>query len=82
MTPDDGRVVSNFIVHVLREEKITIYGNGTQTRCFQYMDDLIEAMTYIDDYQRRIYRSVNTDCPKEYTILELVETIDYFEKIM
>ena len=44
MNPNDGRVVSNFIVQALKGEDITIYGDGTQTRSFQYVDDLIEAM--------------------------------------
>lgn len=45
MNPNDGRVVSNFIVQALNNENITIYGDGTQTRSFQYVDDLIEGMT-------------------------------------
>ena len=75
MAPDDGRVVSNFIVQALRGEKITIYGNGTQTRCFQYVDDLIEAMIRMMTTEDEFTGPVNTGCPEEHTILELAETI-------
>ena len=75
MAPDDGRVVSNFIVQALRGEKITIYGNGTQTRCFQYVDDLIEAMIRMMATEDEFTGPVNTGCPEEHTMLELAETI-------
>lgn len=69
----DGRVVSNFIVQALREEPITIYGDGNQTRSFCYMDDLIEGflrLMYSDD---AITGPINLGNPKEFTIRELAE---------
>jgi UDP-glucuronate decarboxylase len=76
MHPNDGRVVSNFIVQALRGEDITIYGDGTQTRSFCYADDLIEAMIKMmnntpDDFPG----PVNIGNPGEFTILELARTV-------
>ena len=59
MNPNDGRVVSNFIVQALNNENITIYGDGTQTRSFQYVDDLIEGMTRMMDTDNSIIGPVN-----------------------
>ena len=75
MDINDGRVVSNFIIQALRNENITIYGDGTQTRSFQYVDDLIEAMICLMDTEDGFTGPVNIGCPKEYTIKELAEMI-------
>lgn len=74
MNPDDGRVVSNFIVQALKGEDITIYGTGMQTRSFQYVDDLIEGMVrmmHADDF----HGPVNLGNPGEFTMLELAEKV-------
>ena len=84
MHPEDGRVISNFILQALRDEDITIYGDGAQTRSFQYCDDLVEAMRrYMDLPRSRIDEFfaakklgapvLNTGNPGEYTIRELAE---------
>ena len=74
MMPNDGRVVSNFIVQALRGENITVYGDGKQTRSFCYVDDLIEAMIRMMN-QEEIIGPVNTGNPNEFTILELAEEV-------
>jgi UDP-glucuronate decarboxylase len=74
MRPDDGRVVSNFIVQALRGEDITVYGDGKQTRSFCYVDDLIEAMIRMMNQEKTI-GPVNTGNPNEFTILELAEKV-------
>jgi UDP-glucuronate decarboxylase len=74
MMPDDGRVVSNFIVQALKGEHITVYGDGKQTRSFCYVDDLIEAMIRMMN-QEEIIGPVNTGNPNEFTILELAEKV-------
>lgn len=75
MNPNDGRVVSNFIVQALRGEDITIYGDGTQTRSFQYVDDLIEAMVRMMATGDVFIGPVNTGNPGEFTMLELAQKI-------
>jgi UDP-glucuronate decarboxylase len=75
MHPNDGRVVSNFIVQALRNEDITIYGNGEQTRSFCYVDDLIEAMLRMMKSPADITGPVNIGNPVEVTMLELAERI-------
>jgi UDP-glucuronate decarboxylase len=75
MHPDDGRVVSNFIVQALRGEPITIHGDGAQTRCFCYVDDLIEAMVRLMDTGPEFTGPVNVGNPHEVTIRELAERI-------
>ena len=75
MHPNDGRVVSNFIVQCLRNENITIYGNGEQSRSFQYVDDLIEGMIKMMATKNEFIGPVNIGNPNEFTILELAETI-------
>lgn len=75
MRPDDGRVVSNFIVQALKGEDITIYGDGSQTRSFCYVDDLIEGFYRLMTSQIAIHTPVNMGNPGEFTILELAETI-------
>jgi UDP-glucuronate decarboxylase len=75
MHPNDGRVVSNFIVQALKGEDITIYGNGTQTRSFCYVDDLIEAMIRVMATPDDFTGPVNIGNPKEFTILELAQEV-------
>jgi UDP-glucuronate decarboxylase len=74
MLLNDGRVVSNFIVQALKGEPITIYGKGTQTRSFCYVDDLIEGMARMMDTEN-FTGPVNLGNPEEYTILELAQKI-------
>lgn len=75
MNANDGRVVSNFIVQALRNEDITIYGNGEQTRSFQYIDDLIEGMTRMMKTSDDFIGPVNIGNPGEFTILELAQKV-------
>jgi UDP-glucuronate decarboxylase len=75
MHPNDGRVVSNFIVQALRNEPITIYGEGTQTRSFCYCDDLIEAFIRIMDTGEDVTGPINIGNPGEFTILELAQKV-------
>lgn len=75
MHPNDGRVVSNFIVQALRGEPITIYGDGSQTRSFCYVDDLIEGMIRFMDSPASFTGPVNMGNPIEFTILELAQKI-------
>ena len=75
MHPNDGRVVSNFIVQALRGEDITVYGSGEQTRSFCYVDDLIEAMLRMMQSSANITGPVNIGNPVEVTMLELAERI-------
>ena len=74
MDPGDGRVVSNFILEALRGEDITIYGDGSQTRSFQYIDDLIEGMTRMMATDS-LTGPVNIGNPGEFTILQLAEKV-------
>ncbi len=75
MHPEDGRVVSNFIVQALRGEKITIYGKGTQTRSFCYVDDLVEAIVRMMETPSDVTGPINIGNPHEFTIRELAELI-------
>jgi len=75
MHPNDGRVVSNFIMQALRGEDITIYGDGTQTRSFCYVDDLIEAMVGVMATPDEFTGPINIGNPQEFTIRELAEHI-------
>ncbi len=75
MHPNDGRVVSNFIMQALRNEPITLYGDGGQTRSFCYVDDLVEAMIRLMNSADDFTGPVNIGNPGEYTILELAESI-------
>ena len=75
MHPNDGRVVSNFIVQCLKNEDITIYGNGEQTRSFQYVDDLIDGMIKMMATSKDFIGPVNIGNPNEFTMLELAETV-------
>ena len=74
MHPNDGRVVSNFIVQALRGEPITIYGDGSQTRSFCYVDDLIAGMLEMMESPADFTGPVNLGNPHECTMLELAET--------
>ncbi|WP_251621055.1 UDP-glucuronic acid decarboxylase family protein [Odoribacter lunatus] len=75
MHPQDGRVVSNFIVQALQNKDITIYGTGNQTRSFQYIDDLIKGMTRMMATGEEFIGPVNIGNPGEFTIWELAEHI-------
>lgn len=75
MHPNDGRVVSNFIVQALKNEPITIYGEGQQTRSFCYVDDLIEGFLRLMDTERGFTGPVNLGNPGEFTIRELAEKV-------
>ena len=74
MNPEDGRVVSNFICQALRGEDITIYGDGTQTRSFCYVDDLLEGFVRLMN-KEGIHTPVNIGNPNEFTMLELAEQV-------
>jgi len=73
MHPNDGRVVSNFIVQALKGENITIYGDGKQTRSFCYVDDLVEAFVRFMDTENGFTGPMNLGNPNEFTMLELAE---------
>jgi len=75
MSIDDGRVISNFIVQALKGEDITIYGNGTQTRSFCYVDDLVEGMIRMMNSQDGFTGPVNLGNPCEFTMLELAKKV-------
>jgi UDP-glucuronate decarboxylase len=75
MHPNDGRVVSNFIVQALRGNDITVFGDGQQTRSFCYVDDLVTAMILMMDAPAAITGPINFGNPDEFTMLELAETI-------
>lgn len=75
MHPNDGRVVSNFIMQALRGEPITIFGDGSQTRSFCYVDDLIEGFVRLMDTGDEITGPVNLGNPNEFTIMELAEKV-------
>ena len=75
MHPDDGRVVSNFIVQALKHAPITIYGDGNQTRSFCYVDDLIDGFMALMDSSASITGPVNLGNPGEFTIRQLAELI-------
>ncbi|MBA3911024.1 MAG: NAD-dependent dehydratase [Rhodobacter sp.] len=73
MHPDDGRVVSNFIVQALRGEALTIYGDGSQTRSFCYVDDMVEGLVRLMESDEKM--PVNLGNPGEFTMLELAEKV-------
>lgn len=75
MHPNDGRVVSNFIVQALTGQAITIYGDGSQTRSFCYRDDLIEAMLRMMDTENGFTGPINIGNPNEFTMLELANLV-------
>jgi UDP-glucuronate decarboxylase len=80
MNPDDGRVMTNFITQTLRGEPMTIYGNGKQTRCFQYVDDTIEGMVRMMDSDLR--GPINIGNPNEYTIKQLAKVVNPHGRIV
>lgn len=75
MNPADGRVVSNFIMQALRGEDITIFGDGTQTRSFQYVDDLVEGMVRMMGSEEAFLGPVNLGNPNEFTMLALAQEV-------
>jgi len=75
MHPNDGRVVSNFIVQALKNENITIYGEGKQTRSFQYIDDLVEGMIRVMNTDDSFIGPINIGNPNEFTIMQLAEKV-------
>ena len=78
MHPNDGRVVSNFIVQALRGDSITIYGDGQQTRSFCYVDDLIEALIRMMNSPAELVGPMNLGNPTEFTVRELAEKVLHF----
>lgn len=78
MNPTDGRVVSNFIMQALRGDDLTIYGDGTQTRSFCYVDDLVEGIVRVMRTQDEFTGPVNLGNPGEFTVLELAEKVIQF----
>jgi UDP-glucuronate decarboxylase len=75
MLPKDGRVVSNFIVQALNNEPLTVFGDGLQTRSFQYVDDLIEGIVRMMNTTDDFIGPVNIGNPKEFNIIELAEKV-------
>ena len=75
MHPNDGRVVSNFIIQALKNKDITIYGDGNQTRSFCYCDDLINSFIKFMDTRKEIFGPINLGNPGEFTMIELAEII-------
>src|SRR5262249_8801890 len=75
MHPADGRVVSNFIVQALRNETITLYGNGTQTRSFCYVDDLVDGLIKLMNSPQHLTGPINLGNPSEFTIRDLAMMI-------
>ena len=75
MLPDDGRVVSNFIVQALKGEDITIYGDGSQTRSFCYVDDLVDGLIRLMESDESVTGPINLGNPNEFTIKQLAEMV-------
>ncbi|HLO91264.1 MAG TPA: UDP-glucuronic acid decarboxylase family protein [Lentimicrobium sp.] len=75
MHPNDGRVVSNFIMQALQNKDITIFGDGSQSRSFQYIDDLVDGMIRMMDSRDDLIGPVNIGNPNEFTILELAQKV-------
>ncbi len=75
MHPNDGRVVSNFIVQALNNKEITVYGDGSQTRSFQYIDDLVEGLIRMMGTDDKVLGPINIGNSNEFTILQLAEKI-------
>jgi len=75
MHPNDGRVVSNFVVQALRGEPITIFGDGSQTRSFCYVDDLVDGLVNLMNSAAEVTGPINLGNPAEFTILELAELV-------
>src|SRR6266702_4473102 len=75
MHPNDGRVVSNFIMQALRNESITLYGDGNQTRSFCYVDDLVEGLMRLMETPDEVTGPVNLGNPNEFSIRQLAEAV-------
>jgi len=75
MHPDDGRVVSNFVIQALKNEPITLYGDGEQTRSFCYVDDLIRGMMSLMEAPNDVTGPINIGNPNEFTIRQLAEKV-------
>jgi len=75
MAIDDGRVVTNFVAQALRGEPLTIYGDGSQTRSFCYVDDLVKGLSALFDSPKEVIGPINIGNPKEFTILQLAEIV-------
>lgn len=75
MMRNDGRVVSNFILQAINQERITVYGEGSQTRSFCYVDDLVDGLIKLMNSENEITGPVNLGNPQEVTMLELAQTI-------
>ena len=75
MHPNDGRVVSNFIMQALKNEPITIYGDGSQTRSFCYVDDLVDGLVKLMETGDAVTGPINIGNPDEFTIRELAEKV-------
>ena len=75
MLPNDGRVVSNFLIQALKNDDITIYGTGEQTRSFQYIDDLVEGMIRMMNTGDDFIGPINLGNPNEFSMLQLAEKI-------
>jgi UDP-glucuronate decarboxylase len=75
MRPDDGRVVSNFIVQALQDQPVTLYGDGSQTRSFCFVDDLIEGLVLLMNSKDDVTGPINIGNPDEFTIKELAERV-------
>ena len=75
MLPNDGRVVSNFIIQALQDKPLTIYGDGSQTRSFCYVDDLIDAFIRFMGTEEKLTGPLNLGNPSEFTISELAESV-------
>jgi UDP-glucuronate decarboxylase len=75
MLPDDGRVVSNFIVQALQGRDITIYGDGSQTRSFCYVDDLVDGLIRLMESEQGVIGPINLGNPGEFSIKELAEKV-------
>jgi UDP-glucuronate decarboxylase len=80
MHPNDGRVVSNFIVQALRNEPITVYGDGSHTRSFCYVDDLVDGMVRMMNNDKNFVGPVNLGNPSEFTVKQLAEMVIKFTK--
>ena len=75
MHPNDGRVVSNFVIQALKNEPITLYGDGTQTRSFCYVDDLVDGLVRLMGTADEVTGPINLGNPEEFTIRQLAEQI-------
>ena len=75
MQPDDGRVVSNFIVQALKGEPLTVFGDGSQTRSFCYIDDMVDGLISLMNSPREVTGPINLGNPGEFTMIELAKQV-------